>query len=159
MGQAASVGMAGLNAGTSLYVSSQTTAKNKADLKGQAATLKTQLLEQYRRDIATNLAQGAASGFTGEGNLGQINESNTLTLTSDLNEIKAQTDYQIQQNKYAGLAEMAGIITNAANGQVSQAVNQSQYQEIGAGVSPTTTATTSAGVGVSAGALGSIVGG
>lgn len=130
-GGGASASLAVINAGAGIYTSMQETQTNKYNLKAQSASIKADLLKDYRRQMATSLAQGAASGFTGEGNLGQINDANTLTLNSDLNELEYQTQRQIKLNKIAGQAAIANSITGAANEAATYSLNRGQYQDIG----------------------------
>lgn len=119
----------GANAAIGMYSSYQQSKANKYNVKAEAARAKTARLTEYRETMATNLAQGAASGFTQSGNLSDINNANTATMESDIADIDSQQSTQIKLAKLAGKGQMASIFGSAATSIYEQESKKNKMTE------------------------------
>jgi len=132
--QATSTGSSAINAGIGMYSAYQEGKRNQYNIKREAALQKAALLKEYRETMATNLAQQAASGFTQSGNLSQVNNANTLTLTSDINEIDSQSNSQIKLAKLGSRGQMSSILSSSLGKEVSNyTTKKAKFDKIGNG--------------------------
>ena len=129
-------GASAVNAGVGMYSTYQQTKANRYNVKAEAARAKTARLKEYRETMATNLAQGAASGFAQSGNLVDINNANTLTLESDIDKINSQANTQIKLAKLAGKGQMASIFGSAVTSIYEQENKKNKLTESIGGAQP-----------------------